>query len=188
MRTRVWILRTHVRIIQGGCYHNASTWEAGTGSLGQGGQLTRRTWQALGSVRDPDSASIKKVEMKEDSQHQLLASSWVYTCVPIYTIYMQKLKLVLKKRHKIYHQQKVRWPVRRNCLRWGRGTGTEAVQAKQSSQKVEEGQEQRPGLSREDGPDDESREKMLMNFFKRQSRRENPEQWIKRILCVTPHG
>ena len=36
--------------------------------------------------------------------------------------------------------------------------GTKAVQAKKSSQKVEDGQEQRPELSGEDGPDDECRE------------------------------
>lgn len=143
MRTRVWILRTHVRIIQGGSYHNASTWEAGTGSLGQGGQLTRRTWQALGSVRDPNSASIKKVEMKEDSQYQLPASSWVYTCVSIYTIYMQKLKLVLKKdtkstisRRYAGHQKELSQMRKRHRNRsstskavipeGGRGPGTEA--------------------------------------------------------------
>ena len=45
----------------------------------------------------------------------------------------------------------------------------------------------RPGLSRQDGPDDEFKEKMLMNFFMRQSRRENPELQGMWILCITPH-
>ena len=46
----------------------------------------------------------------------------------------------------------------------------------------------RPGLSRQAGPDDEFREKMLMNFFMRQSRRENPEQQSTWILCIAPHA
>lgn len=159
MRTRVWILRTHVRIIQGGCYHNASTWEAGTGSLGQGGQLTRRTWQALGSVRDPNSASIKKVEMKEDSQYQLPASSWVYTCVSIYTIYMQKLKLVLKKDTKS--------TISRRYTGQSEGTVSDEKEAQEQKQYKQSSHPRRWKRARNRGQDFQERMDQMMSLGRR---------------------